>query len=368
MRNDMIPGPKGRRRKKIGMLLLLAAVLLAGCGDNLRDKNEEYRRGDREFSVSEEDRADEAPASVSTDNPTLYAMEEEELSLQSSAGSDPSEREEAPEPSPELVEEPQQEQRETLEKYRELLAVDPYVAGWLKIDDTTMDYPVVYTPGSQNFFLHRAIDGSETSSGTLFIAVNWWEGAGQTLIYGHNMKDGTAFGSLLKYADEAYGRSHHILQFDTLYEENEYELYGVFYSQIDEDEIETEEDREQADRAIEESGIEKKAEEEGTEVTEIEPRELTLFDIDLSADFGDADLYRAEKDEDNGRFRYYYYTDLSDPADFEYFAENVKERSLYDMGIDAEPGDQFLTLSTCSYQVTNGRFVVVGIKKNREQG
>ncbi len=354
--------------REIGAVVLLTgALLMSGCKGNLRDKNEELRRGDKEVSSSVQEETNGEQASENTDNPTLYAMEEEELSLQSPAESVPAEHEEAGTGTVQEEVPLQEEQREVLDKYSELLAVDPYVSGWLKIDDTMMDYPVVYTPGSQNFFLHRDVDGRENSSGTLFIAVNWWEGADQTLIYGHNMKDGTAFGSLLKYADEAYGRNHHLIHFDTLFEENEYELYGVFYSQVDEDEIETEEDREQADQAIEESGIEKKAEEEGMSVTEIEPRELTLFDLDLTADFGDADLYRAEKDEDNGRFRYYYYTDLSDPADFEYFARNVKERSLYDMGIEAEPGDRFLTLSTCSYQVTNGRFVVVGIKKNSEQ-
>ncbi|MCR5233910.1 MAG: sortase [Lachnospiraceae bacterium] len=248
---------------------------------------------------------------------------------------------------------------EPLEKYRELLQINPYVAGWLKIDDTVIDVPVVYTPGSQNYFLHRAIDGSESSSGTLFIAINWQEGFNNTLIYGHNMKDGTAFGSLSKFKKESYGRSHHTIHFDTLYEEREYELYGVFYSQIDEDELETEEDRSEADAQINEAAIEEKAEEGQI----VEPEELTLNDIDLWEDFGDLDIWRPEKDNDRGRFRYYYYNDLSDRDDWEYFARNVKERSVYDMGIDAEWGDEFVTLSTCSYHVHNGRFVVVGIRK-----
>ncbi len=248
---------------------------------------------------------------------------------------------------------------EPLDKYKELLEINPYVAGWLKIDDTVIDAPVVYTPGSQNYFLHRAIDGSDSSSGTLFIAINWQEGFNNTLIYGHNMKNGTAFGSLSKFKKEEYGRSHHTLHFDTLYEEREYELYGVFYSQIDEDELETEEDRAEADAQINEAAIDEKAEEGQI----VEPEELTLNDIDLWEDFGDLDIWRPEKDNDRGRFRYYYYNDLSDRDDWEYFARNVKERSVYDMGIDAEWGDEFVTLSTCSYHVHNGRFVVVGIRK-----
>ena len=291
--------------------------------------------------------------------------------------------EETPEPTP---------TPEPLAKYDDLLAVNPYVSGWLDIEGTKINYPVVYTPGSQNYFLHRDIDGSDASKGTLFIAINWHEGSNNTLIYGHNMKDGTGFGSLQKFKDPSYGLKHSIIRFDTLYDEQEYELLGVFYSQIDEDELETEEDREEADAKIVAEAMERKESEEAStaseetptpeptqaaeptgepaepaepaEPVEPEPVELTLFDIDLHDDkLGDTDPYVFEKAEDNGRFRYYYYTDLSNEEDFDYYVRNVKERSLYDTGVDAEFGDELITLSTCSYQVKNGRFVVVGVKK-----
>ncbi len=269
------------------------------------------------------------------------------------------------EPVTEDVAEPEteEEQREVLDQYDAFLQINPYIAGWLKIDDSVIDDPVVYTPLSQNYFLHRDIDGSDTSKGTLFIAVDWQEGYHNTLVYGHNMKDGSAFGSLQKFEDASYGMAHRILHFSTLYEESDYELYAAFYSQIDEEELETEDDRENADNYIASEAIRRK--EAGGET--VAPEELTLFDIDLHTDFGGEDIYRQEKDEDNGRFRYYYYTNLSDRNDFEYYAKNVKERALYDTGIEAEWGDDFITLSTCSYQVKNGRFVVVGIRKNHEE-
>lgn len=245
-----------------------------------------------------------------------------------------------------------EEAQEPLDKYRDILAFNPYVAGWLKIDDSVIDSPVVYTPKSQNYFLHRALDGSEEERGTFFIAVIWRDGYNNTLIYGHNMKDGTGFGSLKAYADEAYGKSHSIIKFDTLYEEREYELAAVFYSQIDEEELETDEDREKADQEIEEESLSNM--QDG-----VSPDELTLKDLDLYEDYGDIDIYRKEKDDDDGRFRYYYYTDLSDRDDFEYFADNVKARALYDTGADIKWGDELLTLSTCSYHVRNGRLIVV---------
>lgn len=249
-----------------------------------------------------------------------------------------------------------EETRTPLEKYAELLDINPYAAGWLSIDDSKINGPVVYTPRSQNFFLHRDIDGSDAEKGTYFIACIWRDDYNNTLIYGHNMRDGSGFGSLVKYADASYGLKHPVIHFDTLYEDRDYELFAVFYSQIEEEELETEEDRENADREIEEQGVEKKQEESGQEV---EPEELTLADLDLYEDYGDVDIYRQEKDEDNGRFRYYYYTDLSDKADFDYFVENVKERALYDTGVDVSWGDELLTLSTCSYHVNNGRLIVV---------
>lgn len=278
-----------------------------------------------------------------------------------------------------------------LPKYNEYLEVNPYVAGWLTVDGSKIDGPVVYTPGSQNYFLHRALDGSDSERGTYFIAINWQEKFNHTLIYGHNMKDGTGFGSLLKYADSAYAKKHNIIHFDTLYEDRDYEVLGAFYSQVQEEELETEEDRAAADKMIEERSIAKLEEEtaksedetvspqtvspqvteagpeaepeaEAGTVSEAEPEvKLTVRDLDIGGDWGDADIYREEKDQDDGRFRYYYYTDLEDRSDFDYYVSNVKDRSLYDTGVGAEWGDDLLTLSTCSYQVKNGRFVVVAV-------
>ncbi|MCR5790437.1 MAG: sortase [Lachnospiraceae bacterium] len=337
---------KDKRIYRTALFICLTALILTGCEGSLRDRREglseqEPAQASEEEALRKEDSGGQAPAEEALTEPEIPEAMEVPAASENPEASTPPEEEEVRSPLPE---------------YDALLQVNPYVSGWLRIDDTVIDYPVVYTPLSQNYFLHRAIDGSDAYAGSLFIAVAWHEGTDQTMIYGHNMKDGSAFGSLQKYADEAYGRSHSVIRFDTLYEESEYALYGAFYSQIDEEDLETEEDRAEADRNIEEGAL---AGQEGA----LSPEELTLFDIDLSRDFGDEDIYRQEKDEDNGRFRYYYYTDLSDEEDFYYFAQSVKERSLYDTGIEAEWGDQFITLSTCSYQVRNGRFVVVGIKR-----
>ena len=66
--------------------------------------------------------------------------------------------------------------------------------------------------------------------------------------------------------------------------------------------------------------------------------------------------------EDSDVFRYYQYTDLTDQNRFNEYAEQVKAAALYDTDIEIQPGDQLLTLSTCSYHTKNGRFVVVACR------
>ena len=63
----------------------------------------------------------------------------------------------------------------------------------------------------------------------------------------------------------------------------------------------------------------------------------------------------------NETFKYNKHSDM-DEAEFAEYVANCKSRSLYDTGITAEYGDMLITLSTCEYTYTNGRFVVVAKK------
>ena len=337
-------------KQRVMIIILIMSVFILGVLFATAVKHRQETQTGTEMTVVE--------------TPAEEAAKPEEVIEAELKDVDEPEAEEEQEAGPEEV--PEEEEKIPLPRYNDLLPVNPYVAGWLEIDDSVIDVPVVYTPGSQNYFLHRDIEGKANSTGTLFIAIDWEDGYNNTLIYGHNMKDGSGFGSLQKFSKESYGKAHPVIHFDTLYEEKEYELYAAFFSQIDEEELETEEDREEKDQAIEQTAIAKKEEEAaeaGEEPVVIEPQELTLNDLDLHREFYGEDIYRQEKDEDNGRFRYYYFTDLSRREDFDYYAEHVKENALYDTGVQAEWGDEFITLSTCSYQVRNGRFVVVGVRK-----
>ena len=67
-------------------------------------------------------------------------------------------------------------------------------------------------------------------------------------------------------------------------------------------------------------------------------------------------------DTNHEKFKYNEYTQM-DEEQFAEFMENVHARQLYDTGVDAEYGDQLLTLSTCEYTYDNGRLAVIA-KRN----
>lgn len=176
-------------------------------------------------------------------------------------------------------------------------------AGWLYIEDTVIDYPVMYTPDDPERYLHKAFDGSYAQSGSLFIDASCTPESNHILIHGHHMKDGSMFGTLPRYQDAEYAEKHSVIRFDTPEEAGCYELLAAFY----------------------------------TEITD---------------------------GQEGDTFQYYAYTDLSDPADFDTYIRQVKKLSVCDTDTQAVYGDRILTLSTCSYHTEEGRFVVVAVKKD----
>ena len=90
-----------------------------------------------------------------------------------------------------------------------LKQINPDSEGWLLFPDTKINYPVVY--GRDNaYYLTRMIDGTANKAGTLFTDMNNGKGFSDrnTIIYGHNMKNGSMFGQLKKYGKEEYYQEH----------------------------------------------------------------------------------------------------------------------------------------------------------------
>lgn len=82
--------------------------------------------------------------------------------------------------------------------------------GWLTIPDTTVDYPIVWTPNDPEHYLRRDFYGNYASGGTPFLdGRNKPQAEGQNLIvYGHNMLDGSMFKPLLQYLTPNFRQTH----------------------------------------------------------------------------------------------------------------------------------------------------------------
>lgn len=205
----------------------------------------------------------------------------------------------------------QQEEPVIVPEYQELYEQNQDFIGWLRIEGTNINYPVMQTPQDEEYYLYRDFYGEENQNGCLIMDTDSNVGVGDReheyqngsvpstnlIIHGHTMKSGEMFGDLDLYADETYGLEHSIICFDSLYEHREYELMAVFYSQV---------------------------------------------------------FY-----ENQDVFKYYKFFQADTGEEFDDWYDNIKQLSLYDTGVTAEFGDEFITLSCCAYHVEDGRFVVV---------
>lgn len=191
------------------------------------------------------------------------------------------------------------------ERFAELVERNNDFIGWLSIDGTAINYPVMYTPEEPEYYLQRDFDKNSSKSGIPFIGEGCTIESDNILLYGHNMKNGTMFSDLLKFRDKEYWEQHPYISFDTLERSANYEIIAAFPERVH------------------------------------------------------------TKDETNV-FRYYEYGGTLSEKEFNEYLEHVKKIALYDTGITAAYGDQLISLSTCAYHTENGRFVVVAKRIDTE--
>lgn len=170
--------------------------------------------------------------------------------------------------------------------------------GWISIEDTKLDFPVMYAPNNKDFYLRHDFNKEYSVYGVPYLDEKTTLGANDQsenlVIYGHNMKTGTIFGCLTGYKEAGYYQQHPYVQFDTVYGDGIYEVFAA-------------------------------------------------FSIDVAADTS---------------FVYNQYVDM-DEETYDTYVEEVISRSDVDTGIRPVYGEQLLTLSTCEYSSDNGRYVVV---------
>lgn len=201
---------------------------------------------------------------------------------------------------------PSGEAPEVLEEYKDLLNVNKKLIGWLKIDDTVINYPVMQTTDNEYYLSHN-LKQQYDQNGSIFMDKDCdvLKPSTNYILYGHHMMNGKMFGTLDKYKNEKYWQQHKTITFDTIYEHGTYEVMFAFQAQI-----------------------------------------LGETDVD---------------------FKYYQFIDAYSATEFDSYMEEMAKMALYDTGVTAVFGDHLLTLSTCDENYhTNGRFVVVAKKIESE--
>jgi sortase B len=180
-----------------------------------------------------------------------------------------------------------------------LHAENPDCIGWVQIEGTNINYPVMYRPDSTDYYLHRDFYGNYSASGTPYVAEQCdLLTSDNVTVYGHHMNSGSMFADLDKYKSQSYFEEHPLIRFDTIYGNGTYQIIAVFVTSV----------------------------------------------------YG------------SDTFPYYAFTKAENASEYQEFVSTCKELSLYDTGMSAEYGDRLLTLSTCEYSRTNGRVVVLAKK------
>ncbi len=268
-------------RKRLAGILVIVGVLCIGLAAI--------------YMIREQREADRLAAMAASVQAEREAAERTEPST---AAPEPTE----PEPTePEMTEEERRRAElaaAQLAAYGALKEDNEDLFGWLTIEDTVIDYPIMYTPDDPEYYLNRDFDGNDSVSGLPFLDGNTDpEVRGNYLLHGHNMRNKTMFATILNYEDPEYLEEHRYLYFDTMEEVGVYEVVAACRARI------------------------RYANEEG--------------------------------------FRYYFGTKLDTEEKFNEYVEGVREMAAYDTGFEAAFGDELITLSTCAYHTENGRFFIV---------
>lgn len=190
-------------------------------------------------------------------------------------------------------------QQGILPEYRKMYETNSDLAGWIVIDGTDINYPVVQSKVYQEFYLNHNFDGEKDEAGSIFADArnDVFLPDDNIIIYGHNMKNGSMFGTLQYYLDKDYYNSHNIVSFDTLYKRGTYQIAVVGLSKISE--------------------------------------------------------------ESDGTFKYYDFINAENKKSFKRYVENIKKLEAYDTGVSLKYGDKLITLSTCNSVEKDGRLFIV---------
>lgn len=116
-----------------------------------------------------------------------------------------------------------------LATYRSFALQNADMVGWVSIEGTVVDYPVMFTPADPQRYLHLDFNGFYSMEGLPFADArcNLKNPTQNRILYAHNMRTGSMFGVLTHYLQEAFRAEHPVIRFDMLEARGAYEVFAV---------------------------------------------------------------------------------------------------------------------------------------------
>lgn len=108
----------------------------------------------------------------------------------------------------------------------DLLQINSDIKGWIKIENTPIDYPVLYS----NFYLYHNYKKEHSNYGSIFIdsTCSIDKNPKNILLHGHHMNNGSMFASICKFSDLSFYKSTPVFNFDTTINKNKWKIISIF--------------------------------------------------------------------------------------------------------------------------------------------
>lgn len=182
-----------------------------------------------------------------------------------------------------------------LAEYRSVYEANSDFVGWITIEDTKIDYPVMQSPEEPDYYLKRNFEKQYSAYGVPYLQSDCdLLNSDNLIIYGHSMQNGSMFTNLKKYRDVNFYNEHKFIRFNSKYSHGTYEIVAAFATTVN-----------------------------------------------------------------DGGFLFNYFVNAESEADFDAYIAACKELTPYEIETTAQYGDKLITLATCEYTHNNGRMVIV---------
>lgn len=125
-------------------------------------------------------------------------------------------------------------------QFEKLKTINKDIIGWINLEGTTLNYPILQSKDNKDY-LQQDFEKQYTRKGSIFMDYrnDPMHTKKNTIIYGHNVGDGTMFDTIEQYLDQTYYDQHKTIQYDTKHGKYNLEIISAYETTTDDNYIQT---------------------------------------------------------------------------------------------------------------------------------